>query len=110
MRREQRTHTSFTCKIRMVETITLRQHCFRDIRYNGKLDTCAYFNFRGMSSGVLSRNWSSCLFDHVESAILLYRRSKPFVLYDLRLLFLRQAGLLVKDNAECLMSGFISGI
>ena len=47
-----------------------------DIRYNGTLDTCAYFDLRRMASGLLSRNRFRCLCNCVESTILLECRSK----------------------------------
>ena len=50
-----------------------------DIRYNGSLDTYAYFNFRGLASGRLWRNGFSYLSNCVEITILLKCRAKHFV-------------------------------
>ena len=64
---------------RMVSEVFMVCKRFEDIRNNGTFDTCAYFNFGGMASGLLSRNGFSCLFNCVESVILLNCRSKHFV-------------------------------
>ena len=52
---------------------------FISVRYNGSLDTCAYFKLRGMASGLVPRNGFSCLFNCVEGTILLKCRSKHFL-------------------------------
>ena len=44
------------------------------IRYSGALDTCADFNIRGMASELLSRSRFTCLFNRVQSTILLKSR------------------------------------
>ena len=62
--------------------------CFGDIRYNGSLDTC-----RGMASGLLSHNGFSCLFNCVESTILLKCRSKHFVSTTRRFARYEQCGV-----------------
>ena len=64
------------CVVRKVCKVCKR---FGDIRYNGTLDTCAYFDFREMASRLLSRNGFSCLFNCRESTILLTCVSRHFV-------------------------------
>ena len=66
-----------------------------DIRYNGTLDTCAYFDFRRMASGLLSCNTLRCLWNCLESTILVACGSKHSISATSRVTRYEQCGVSV---------------